>query len=64
MSSAITSEEHRIIVLVAEGLKNSDIAETIGATEDRVKNCLRRVYDKTGTWNRLELALWHAKEQS
>jgi len=63
MRDPITSEERKIIALVAEGLKNSDIAESIGIPENRVKNCLRTIFDETGTWTRLELALWHTKAQ-
>ena len=51
--------EQRIIELVAQGLKNSEVAETIGTTEHVVKNYLRVIYDKLGLWNRVELALWH-----
>jgi DNA-binding NarL/FixJ family response regulator len=51
--------ERRVIALVAQGLKNSEIAEAIGTTEHVVKNYLRTIYDKLGLWNRVELALWH-----
>jgi len=51
--------EQRVIELVAQGLKNSDVAEAIGTTENVVKNYLRVIYDKLGFWNRVELALWH-----
>jgi DNA-binding NarL/FixJ family response regulator len=51
--------ELRIIELVAQGLKNSEVAEAIGTTEFVVKNYLRAIYDKLGLWNRVELALWY-----
>jgi DNA-binding NarL/FixJ family response regulator len=51
--------EHRVIELVAEGLKNKEVAEAIGTTEHVVKNYLRVIYDKLGLWNRVELALWY-----
>jgi DNA-binding NarL/FixJ family response regulator len=51
--------EHRIIQLVAEGLKNKEVANAIGTTEHVVKNYLRVIYDKLGLWNRVELALWY-----
>ncbi len=54
-----SEREYRIIELVAEGLKNRDVAEAIGMTELVVKNYLRVIYDKLGLWNRLELALWY-----
>jgi DNA-binding NarL/FixJ family response regulator len=51
--------QQQVIELVAQGLKNSEVAEAIGTTEHVVKNYLRRVYDKLGLWNRVELALWY-----
>jgi len=55
--------EHRVIELVAQGLKNSEIAEAIGTTEFVVKNYLKAIYDKLGLWNRVELALWFESRQ-
>jgi len=54
-----SEREHRIIELVAEGLKNKEVAHAIGTTEHVVKNYLRVIYDKLGLWNRVELALWY-----
>ena len=54
-----SEREQRVIQLVAEGLKNKEVAEVIGTTEHVVKNYLRVIYDKLGLWNRVELALWY-----
>ena len=54
-----SEREYRVIELVAQGLKNRDVAIAIGTTEHVVKNYLRAIYDKLGLWNRVELALWH-----
>jgi DNA-binding NarL/FixJ family response regulator len=51
--------ELRVIELVAQGLKNGEVAKAIGTTEYVVKNYLRVIYDKLGLWNRVELALWY-----
>ena len=51
--------QQQVIELVAQGLKNSEVAEVIGTTEHVVKNHLRIIYDKLGFWNRVELALWY-----
>ena len=51
--------EQRVIELVAQGLKNREVASEIGTTEHVVKNYLRVIYDKLGLWNRVELALWY-----
>jgi DNA-binding CsgD family transcriptional regulator len=55
--------EHRVIQLVADGLKNKEVAEILGISEHVVKNYLRVVYDKLGLWNRVELALWYESRQ-
>jgi DNA-binding NarL/FixJ family response regulator len=51
--------ERRVIRLVADGLKNGEIAKRLGVTEHVVKNYLRTIYDKLGVWSRTELALWY-----
>jgi len=54
-----SEREQRVIQLVAQGLKNREVADNIGTTEHVVKNYLRVIYDKLGLWNRVELALWY-----
>jgi hypothetical protein len=39
-------------------MKNREIALRVGTTEQVVKNYLRKVYDKLGVADRLELALY------
>lgn len=58
-SRAPSAKEYRVIELVAQGLKNGEVAREIGTTEFIIKNCLRSIYDKLGLWNRVELALWY-----
>ena len=43
---------------VTQGMKNKEIATRVGTTEQVVKNYLRKVYDKLGVADRLELALY------
>lgn len=59
-----SERERRVIELVAEGLKNREVAEAIGTTEHVVKNYLRVIYDKLGLWNRVELALWYESRRT
>ena len=59
-----SEREQRVIELVAEGLKNKEVADAIGTTEHVVKNYLRVIYDKLGLWNRVELALWYESRRS
>jgi predicted transcriptional regulator len=39
-------------------MRNKEIAYQIGTTEQVIKNYLRKVYDKLGVSDRLELALY------
>ena len=43
-----SERESRVIELVAQGLKNKEVADEIGTTEHVVKNYLRAIYDKLG----------------
>ncbi len=54
-----SQRERQVIELVAQGLKNREVAEAIGTTEHVIKNYIRVIYDKLGLWNRVELALWY-----
>ena len=56
--------ECRVIQLVAQGLKNKEVADEIGTTEHVVKNYLRVIYDKLGLWNRVELALCYESRRN
>lgn len=58
MRDTLSTRELQIVGLVVQGFKNRKIAEEIGTTEQVVKNYLRAVYDKTGSSDRLELALF------
>jgi DNA-binding NarL/FixJ family response regulator len=58
-SRTLSARQQKVIELVAQGLKNSEVAEIIGTTEFVVKNYLRVIFDKLGFWNRVELALWY-----
>ena len=54
----LSEKEMMIIGGVTQGLKNKDIALEVGTTEQVVKNYLRKIYDKLGVTDRLELALY------
>src|SRR2546430_10749161 len=54
----LTPKESLIVSCVTQGMKNKEIAVRVGTTEQVVKNYLRKVYDKLGVADRLELALF------
>ena len=54
----LTPKESLIVACVTQGMKNKEIAIRVGTTEQVVKNYLRKVYDKLGVADRLELALY------
>jgi two-component system, NarL family, nitrate/nitrite response regulator NarL len=56
---ALNQRELKIVELVANGLKNSEVAEALGTSQRVIKKSLRDIYDKLGLWNRVELALWY-----
>jgi DNA-binding NarL/FixJ family response regulator len=55
---SLTPKESLIVSCVTQGMKNKEIALRVGTTEQVVKNYLRKVYDKLGVADRLELALY------
>ena len=57
----LTSQEWAITALVAQGFTNTQIAAEIHSSEELLGEHLRRIFDKTGCWNRTEVALWYLK---
>ena len=53
----LSGRERQIAALVARGLKNRDIASELEISENTVKRHLQSIFDKTGTRDRLELAV-------
>jgi DNA-binding NarL/FixJ family response regulator len=54
----LSKKELAIISCITRGMRNKEIAYQIGTTEQVIKNYLRKVYDKLGVSDRLELALY------
>jgi DNA-binding NarL/FixJ family response regulator len=54
----LSPKELNIISFVTQGLRNKEIATEVGTTEQVIKNYLRKIYDKLGVSDRLELALY------
>ena len=56
--AALSNREREIVVLVAQGFKNKEMAERMFISEQTVKNHLHNIFDKLGVSDRLELALY------
>jgi two-component system, NarL family, nitrate/nitrite response regulator NarL len=54
----LSPKELAIITCITQGKRNKEIAFQLGTTEQVIKNYLRKVYDKLGVSDRLELALY------
>lgn len=59
----LSAKEHAIIYCITQGKRNKEIASQIGTTEQVIKNYLRKIYDKLGVSDRLELALYCLSHQ-
>jgi two-component system nitrate/nitrite response regulator NarL len=54
----LSPKEISIISYISQGKRNKEIAHHIGTSEQVIKNYLRKIYDKLGVSDRLELALY------
>lgn len=54
----LTPREEQVVVLVADGLSNRDVARELGLSEHTVKKYLFRIFDKIGVSTRVELVLY------
>lgn len=63
LPQSLTKREQGVVDLVAEGLTNRDISKQLNLSENTVRNYMFRIFNKVGTSNRLELALY-ALDQS
>jgi two-component system nitrate/nitrite response regulator NarL len=57
-ANLLTQREEGLVHLVAEGRTNRDISRHLNLSEHTVRNYLFRIFNKLGTSNRLELALY------
>ena len=55
--SALTPRERKLVALVAQGMRNREIAAELGITEGTVKVYLHAIFDKLGVASRTELAI-------
>lgn len=61
--SNLTPREHQVVELVEQGLKNKDIAMSMGIRPGTVKIHLKHIFEKTGIRGRYGLALSGLREK-
>lgn len=54
----LTDRERQILTAIVAGYPNKDIAQKLSLSEETVKKHITHIFDKTGTSNRLELAIF------
>jgi DNA-binding NarL/FixJ family response regulator len=57
-NAMLTAREEQVVVLVAEGLSNREIARELKLSEHTIKKYLFRMFDKLGISTRVELVLY------
>jgi DNA-binding CsgD family transcriptional regulator len=58
---SLTRREGQLVTLLAQGLKNKEIATSLNISEGTVKVYLSRLFQKLGVKDRFELALYGLK---
>jgi LuxR family transcriptional regulator, positive regulator of biofilm formation len=61
IKALLTAREREILILVASGINNSQIADNLSISRNTVKTHLYNIYNKIQVPNRLQAALWAAK---
>lgn len=59
----LTAKEFERVGLLTLGLSLKDIASIVGISEFASRNAFRKMYEKTGTSDKLELAVRYAWEE-
>jgi DNA-binding NarL/FixJ family response regulator len=54
----LTTQERKVLALVAEGRRNAKIAGELCISTRTVENHLYRIFDKLGVSSRTEAAMW------
>jgi len=60
-ANALSPREEDVVRCVAAGLRNAEVAKELAITEETVKTHLNRIFRKLGVRDRMELALFAAR---
>lgn len=59
---SLSERERQVLVLLAEGLSNEEIAEALGIAENTVRNHVRNILEKLGLKNRVQAAVYAVRQ--
>jgi len=62
-SNGLTKREEEVVKLVSEGMTNREVSLHLNLSANTVRNYLFRIFNKTGTSTRLELALYESNRK-
>jgi DNA-binding NarL/FixJ family response regulator len=54
----LTPQQKRVLTLIAEGLDNDTIAQTLSVSKNTVKTHVREIFQKLGVTDRTQAAVW------
>jgi DNA-binding NarL/FixJ family response regulator len=55
---SLTPQQKRVLTLIAEGLDNDTIAQTLSVSKNTVKTHVREIFQKLGVTDRTQAAVW------
>src|ERR1035441_6825586 len=58
ISAVLTPREEEVVGLLAEGLRNREIAARLHLSDNTIKNYIFRIFEKLGFSNRVEVVLY------
>jgi DNA-binding NarL/FixJ family response regulator len=61
LKNLLTSREKEVLLFIASGISNTEIADKLNISRNTVKTHLYNIYNKIRVPNRLQAALWAAK---
>lgn len=61
LKNLLTSREKEVLLFIASGISNTEIADNLNISRNTVKTHLYNIYNKIRVPNRLQAALWAAK---
>jgi DNA-binding NarL/FixJ family response regulator len=61
LKNLLTYREKEVLILIASGISNTEIADKLNISRNTVKTHLYNIYNKIRVPNRLQAALWAAK---